>query len=200
MSPILGARGGLSASAYGFTSAVAAAVGDFESIATVTVGSGGSASVSFTSIPGTYKHLQIRGLGRNSRATYANSGGVYQFNGDTGSNYSWHSVQGDGSSATGRSFGATTGISTNSEAATGAPSNTFGAIIFDILDYANTNKYKTARALSGVDVNGTVAGYGGVVELVSGNWRSTSAITSITITADSPNYVQYTTFALYGIK
>ena len=39
-----------------------AAGGDFESIATVTVGGGGAASIEFTSIPGTYQHLQIRGI------------------------------------------------------------------------------------------------------------------------------------------
>jgi hypothetical protein len=176
------------------------AVGDYESISTVTVGAGGAASVSFTSIPGTYKHLQIRGLVRNSRAGFGNSGGLYQFNGDTSANYSWHSFQGDGSSTGARTVAAPVGIATNSEAAIGAAASIFGAITFDILDYANTTKYKTARAFSGVDVNGTVAGYGGVVEIVSGNWRSTSAITSITILADSPNYVQYTTFSLYGIK
>ncbi len=62
----------------------------YESIATVNVGSSGSSFVEFTSIPSTYKHLQIRA---NSRYTgYQNSGAaVYlQFNGDTGSNYSLH--------------------------------------------------------------------------------------------------------------
>jgi hypothetical protein len=175
-------------------------VGDYQSIATVTVGSGGSASVTFSSIPSTYKHLQIRGIMRSSRATFGNGGSNYNFNGDTGTNYSWHSVQGDGSSATARNATTTNRIATNSNAESGAPANTFGAIVFDILDYTNTNKYKTTRALAGVDINGTVAGYGGIIELISGNWRSTSAITSITITADNPNYVQYTSFALYGIK
>jgi len=198
MSPILGARGGLAASAYGFTSSVAA--GDYQSISTVTVGSGGAASVTFSSIPGTYKHLQIRGIMRSSRATFGNGGSNYQFNGDTGNNYSWHSINGDGSSATARNATTTYRIATNSNAESGASANTFGTIVFDILDYANTNKYKTTRALAGVDINGTVAGYGGIIELVSGNWRSTSAITSITIAADNPNYVQYTSFALYGIK
>ena len=174
--------------------------GSYESIATVTVGSGGAASVTFSSIPGTYTHLQIRGLARNSRTVYPSSGDLYRFNGDTAANYSWHSIQGDGGAVSTRTAASPTGIVTNSIAAAGATSGIFGVIVFDILDYANTNKYKTTRALSGVDVNGTVGGYGGIVELVSGNWRSTSAITSITITTDEPNYVQYTQFALYGVK
>ena len=189
MSPILGILASSSPS-----------VGDFESIATVTVGAGGAASVTFSSIPSTFTHLQIRGIMRDQRATYGNSGSSYSFNGDNANNYSWHSMQGDGSTATARNATTTYRMATNSGAASGAPSNTFGAIIVDILDYANTSKFKTARALSGVDINGTVSGYGGVIELVSGNWRSTSAITSITITPENPNYVQYSQFALYGIK
>jgi hypothetical protein len=176
------------------------APGSYESIATVTVGGGGAASVTFSSIPGTYTHLQIRGLARNSRTVFPSSGDLYQFNGDTAANYSWHSIQGDGGAASTRAAAGATGVVTNSIAAAGATSGIFGVIVFDILDYANTNKYKTTRALSGVDVNGTVGVYGGTVELVSGNWRSTSAITSITITTDNPNYVQYTQFALYGVK
>jgi hypothetical protein len=77
----------------------------------------------------------------------------------------------------------------------------FGSLIMDILDYANTNKYKTTRGIIGFDTNGTVAGYGGRVGLISGNWRSTSAITSITFTVDNAaNYSANSKFSLYGIK
>jgi len=72
MSPILGARGGLSASAYGFTSAVVGP-GDYESIQTVTVGSTSQSSISFTSIPSTYKHLQIRYISRCDRVDVTDS-------------------------------------------------------------------------------------------------------------------------------
>ena len=66
---------------------------------------------------------------------------------------------------------------------------------------ANTNKYKTTRALSGFDVNGTVSGFGGRVGLTSGNWRSTSAITSVTFTVDNAaNFSVNSKFALYGVK
>ena len=72
----------------------------------------------------------------------------------------------------------------------------FGATVCDILDYTNTNKYKTVRALSGHDQNGS-----GVIQLRSGFWRSTSAITSITISNDQiANIAEYTRFSLYGIK
>jgi hypothetical protein len=65
----------------------------------------------------------------------------------------------------------------------------------DILDYANTNKFKTTRTLTGSDLNGS-----GVVSLDSGSWRSTSAITSITFTARANLINTYSSFALYGIK
>jgi hypothetical protein len=168
--------------------------GTFESIATVSVGSGGSSAVDFTSIPATYTHLQIRLIAQKLTSS---TNGLMRFNSDaTSTNYYAHGIEADGSSVA--------AYATNDfpRAVANVPTtaNIFAASVVNILDYANTNKYKTVRILSGVDVNGTVAGYGGVIELVGGNWRSTSAITSITITADSPNYVQYTTFSLYGIK
>jgi hypothetical protein len=176
------------------------AVGDYESIQTVTVGAGGAADITFSSIPSTYKHLQIRGIGRDARATYGNDNLNVRFNSDSGANYSWHKLQGNGSSASAGGSSNTTQITANALAGNGAPSNTFSATIIDILDYANTNKYKTLRGLDGVDINGTVAGEGGVIELFSGNWRNTAAITSVTLIAGSPNFSQYSSFALYGIK
>jgi hypothetical protein len=72
----------------------------------------------------------------------------------------------------------------------------FGANIIDILDYANTNKYKTTRTLSGGDNNGS-----GFVQFMSGNWRNTNAVTSIDIfQVDGDTIAEYSQFALYGIK
>lgn len=172
-----------------------ATVGDYESISTVTVGAGGAATVTFSSIPSTYSHLQIRILGRTDRAVSLAGLGM-RFNSDTASNYSDHDLKGDGATA---SAGADVSVSyiflaryTGSTAA----ANTFGAGIVDILDYSNTNKYKTTRNLSGADLNGS-----GQVTLQSGSWRSTSAISSIQLFSDiSGNITQYSSFALYGIK
>jgi hypothetical protein len=181
-------------------STVAADTGAMFPLQVITVGSAGASSVTFTNIPNTYTHLQIRGIMRDSRATFGNSGGYLQFNGDTGSNYSAHQFFGDGSSLVTYGLVNQTNMGFGAGAGNGAPTNTFGAIIIDILDYANTNKNKTIRILDGVDINGTVAGYGGVMEFASGSWRNTSAVTSIKITPNDPNYRQYTSFALYGVK
>jgi hypothetical protein len=159
----------------------------YESISTVTVGSGGSSSIDFTSIPATYTHLQIRAIGIGTGFAYSYLG----FNSDTATNYSYHQISGDGATVSAAGGGSTTLIYTLQ----GASSATIPASgVIDILDYANTNKYKTVRLLAGYDKNGT-----GELFFRSGNWRSTSAITSIKI---SPNtsFAQYSSFALYGIK
>ena len=198
MSPIISARGGLSSRAYGqFTAAAAAGGGpSYESIATVTVGSGGSANAEFTSIPATYKHLQIRALIRGTASASAISANM-QFNSDTGSNYSYHELYGNGTTAQAGAGATQTRffLHGNAPAAT-ALASSFGVAVMDILDYADTNKYKTARCLNGMDVNGS----GGYILFDSGSWQNTNAITSIQITPSSGNFAQYSQFALYGIK
>lgn len=189
MSPILGIF------ASGIQNAIANAT-SYESIATVTVGSGGSASITFSSIPSTYQHLQIRCLMQETQAgtDWDNFNAV--FNSDTGANYTRHFLEGNGATVT--AFGAA-----NRSAAfvgmvsrSGAGASVFGINIIDILDYANTNKYKTVKSLAGFDRNG-----GGSVGLFSSAWLSTSAISSIVLTADSAsNFSQYSSFALYGIR
>jgi hypothetical protein len=169
--------------------------GAFESIATVTVGSGGTGTITFNSIPAGYKHLQVRAFGQTNRGSVSFDGAQMRINSDTASNYSNHNLIGTGASTSSSAllttymqlpwvgFGTTTG------------SNWGGAVI-DILDYLDTNKYKTVRALGGADGNGS-----GYVTLTSGNWRSTSAITSITFVPDGgTTWSQYSQFALYGIK
>lgn len=161
----------------------------FESIQTITVGSGGSSSISFTSIPSTYKHLQIRAIMRDSGSSDSNC--TLRFNSDSGSNYSYHGLNGDGSSVYANNGTSQTGIQLNYY----YYGSYYGVGITDILDYADTNKYKSLRTLSGWNRNAA-----GWINLRSANWRSTSAISTITITPDANAFGQYTQFALYGIK
>ena len=174
--------------------------GSYDALATVTVPSGGASSIVFSAIPQTgYKHLQIRATHRGNRATYPVSGTILQFNGDTGSNYSGHNLTGNGSSASAGNDGVS--ITSIDFGQPGTSVTPFAASIIDILDYANINKNKVTRTLNGVDVNGTVAGYGGTISLKSGLWINTSAINSIYIaTADGSAWQQYSTFSLYGVK
>jgi hypothetical protein len=165
---------------------------DYESIATQTVGAGGAASVTFSSIPQTYKHLQVRGIFKPTNASWI----VGLFNGDavnTGK-YSEHDLRGNGSTV---SSEASANVNT-AYFILGIPvaANTFAAGVTDILDYTNTNKYKTIRSLSGMDANGS-----GNVDLTSSSWRDTSAITQIVLSINNGDTIpQYSSFALYGIK
>ena len=165
--------------------------GAYDSIATVTVGGGGSSSISFTSIPATYTHLQIRMFATINAA----AGPILRFNSDTGSNYNGHLLYGDGASVGAYSYGTGTSINLSWFGEGYNSATSFGGHVIDILDYADTNKYKTVRSLQGIDRNGS-----GMLEFVSGLWRNTAAITRITIPAESSTFVQYSSFALYGIK
>lgn len=182
--------------ALGVFSFAGAAGGDYESIATVSVGSGGSASISFTSIPSTYKHLQVRGFAR-STAIYSQTLLKVNFNSDTGSNYAFHYLRGTGSAAQTYASASNNHIRLDNFPEQGQGTSVYGAFVLDILDYTNTNKYTTTRALTGFDSNGD-----GVVALQSGLWMNTAAISTITIdgTYDGGVFGQYSHFALYGIK
>jgi hypothetical protein len=170
---------------------VAAETNAYESIATAN-GTGSSAVITFSSIPATYTHLQIRSIGRStSTGTTIN----ITANGDTASNYAFHYIYGDGASTGAAGLATQTSMKIAYITSSSNLADSYGVNVIDILDYANTNKYKTLRVLSGVDVNGS----GGFVQLSSGLWQSSTAITSITLT-NSTNYTTATQFALYGIK
>ena len=167
--------------------------GSFESIATTTVGSGGAANVTFSSIPQTYKHLQIRALVKSEGSQDSTD---MRFNSDTGNNYAYHSLYGTGSAASSEASTSRSSVVTNFTAVASTDTSVFSVGVMDILDYTDTNKYKTVRGLSGWDANGT-----GVVYLSSNVWMSTSAITTILIYPRAGgDFNQYSHFALYGIK
>ena len=161
----------------------------FESIATVSVSSN-TATITFSSIPQTYTHLQVRGIARTNRNSTIDS---YQFNLNGNNNTKSHELRGDGASASASSGNVANGIIPGNT----ATASSFGAFVTDILDYTSTTKNKTVRTICGFDNNGS----GGEIDFTSSFYDSTSAITSITITVGTGNsYVQYSHFALYGIK
>jgi hypothetical protein len=166
----------------------------FDSIATSTVGSGGVTSVTFSSIPSTYKHLQIRYTAATNDGNY--NALIIRHNSDTGANYAWHAMYGNGATPSAEYAADATNIRALGTPGTGQ-SGVFQGAIYDLLDYANPSKFKTSRILNGVDANGS--GYAG---LSSGLWRSEAAITSITIAPITGGglLIQNSKFALYGIK
>lgn len=168
--------------------------GAMESIATVTVGSGGASSIEFVDIPGGFSHLQVRMIAR-STASATLSYALLRFNTDSGSNYAWHNLSGNGSAAS--AAGGASATEGYVEKFTGdtATASIYGAAVIDILDYASTSKNKTVRLLGGHDANGS-----GSLFLYSNLWMSTNAITKIALTPNSGNWKQYSTAALFGIR
>jgi hypothetical protein len=171
--------------------AAAGAPNSYESIATVNVGATAVSTITFSSIPQTYTHLQVRGIFKPAGANSAN----ISFNGDTSSsNYRWHYIYGAGSGVT---AGASTVMSKGYLGYAGTTTQFF-TFVTDILDYTSLNKYKTVKTLNGYEANGD-----GFVMLSSCLWFKSSieAINSITITMDAnENFTQYSQVALYGIK
>lgn len=166
--------------------------GAFDALSTVTL-SAATASITFAGIPNTYKHLQIRfsAIPTSAAGTYRIRG---QFNGDTGNNYATHLVFGDGSGV-GAAAGSTINQFTVGSSVLGRGANQTVAGIIDVLDYVNTNKFKTARTLAGGDFNGS-----GEIDLNSGLWQSTNAITSVSLYFDTTTIAQYSQFTLYGVR
>jgi hypothetical protein len=169
-------------------------VSDYELISTTVLGSN-QASVVFdvSSFSSTYKHLQIRAAVRSIRADTADQVGI-RMNGDTGANYSWHYLEGNGSSVY-----SDDGVSQTDIFAGWMPANTAGANIFssfvtDYLDVYSTTKNKTLRHSSGTTPFN-------VVSLNSGMRMNTEALTSITVLSRlSSQFATGSRFSLYGIK
>jgi len=161
-----------------------AAGNTYESIATQTLGSA-AASVTFTSIPSTYTDLVLVFAGTNS----ANSEGTLQVNGDTATNYSATVLDGNGSSASSARYATRSSIYTQ---VLGCGTDQYNMIIH-LQNYSNTTTYKTILTRFNAASKGTSA--------CVGLWRSTSAITSITLgNLSGGNFNTGAVISLYGIK
>ena len=195
---LVGASTGIDQSRFSILSANPSVLNsDFESIATVTVGSGGASEIEFTSIPGTYQHLQIRGISRV--ASSGNYGNIKLTMNTSTAISAWHALEGDGSSALAEGYTIYNWLGALSTGASATTSNFAGSVI-DVLDYASTSKTKTVRMFTAYDNNGN-----GLLYLASVLFNSTSAMSSLKLaggdSAGTPsNFAQHSTFALYGIK
>lgn len=190
-------NGPYSAASNSVTPTVATA---YESLATVTLSSPQSTAITFSSISSAYKHLQVRAIIRcNDGAGSGPSSLISQINGDTGSNYAWHYLTGTGSTASATGAATQTRYFSGQAASSSSSANIFGAMILDIHDYASTSKTKTIRHFSGADHNS--ASPNGAIQVGSGLWNSTSAITSLSfVIVGGISFASGTSFALYGIK
>ena len=164
--------------------------GDYELISTQLI-STATATVTFSSIPSTYKHLQLRITHRQNSGTSINYLNM-RFNGDTTANQATHWLTGDQVSVL-----SSNRLSSNYVAVGKSPytANQYGTAIVDILDYTNTTKNKTVRSLSGSNDSANNPD----VTLFSGLWPSTAAITSILFNPGN-SFAAGSRLSLYGLK
>lgn len=157
---------------------------------TVTVGSGGAATMAFSSIPATFTDLKVEISDRNVNAGVAVE--LYMsFNGLT-TNQSMRFLQGSGSAASSSTSTRSVGISTSS----GATANTFSNTSIYIPNYAGST-YKSFSVDSVGETNATTQ----YMVMIAGLWSSTAAISSLSFsTQTGVDFAQYSTATLYGIK
>jgi hypothetical protein len=156
------------------------------------------ASVTFGSLgdySSTYKHLQIRYVARSDRAANADSS-FMRLNGDTGSNYSWHTLRVVDTVLDSEGFATQSSMRSGRLSANTTTADVFAASVIDILDPFSTSKNTTIRFLDGF-----MAATSNWVELGSGAWYNTSSVTSISLDqVFGTNFVAGSRFSLYGIK
>ena len=162
----------------------------YEPIATTTLGSA-AATITFSSIPATYTDLRIVIPFFKETATSQTSV-VVQFNSDTGTNYSFTSVSGNGSSASSTRSSNDNYIYANFM--TDATSTNLCLTTIDVFSYAGSTN-KTVLATGSADKNGS-----GSIERIVGLWRNTSAINTVALKSQIGNFASGTTATLYGIK
>jgi len=170
----------------------------YEFISTGT-GTGSSGTISFTSIPSSYKHLQIRGIARgtNSSSAFFYTG----FNSDSGTGYQQHNLyatQSNTISANNVGGGPAGYYAGRAGSSAGGSDMVYSAHIIDILDYASTSKNKTVRNFGGLIDNSSSGEK--QIGLYSVLWINTNAITSVNLVLNSGSFASGTRFSLYGIK
>jgi hypothetical protein len=161
-------------------------------IQTVTVGSGGAASIEFTSIPATYTDLVILS---SLRTTVSDTfDGIRMTFNSASANRSIKRLYGLGNGSPGTSSNSYM-MGSQASAALNT-SNTFGNGFCYIPNYTSSN-YKSASSDEVSENNATTA----IAEIDASLWSDTSTITSIQLVSEnSANFVQYSTAYLYGIS
>ena len=188
-----------SAKGYGWSNVVAPSEPTaYNSIASYTVTSASTSSITFTAIPQTYKHLVVRMICKVTGS--ANNTIYYQMNGNTSSDYVYYQAYSVGGGLSGSGSAGGTGTDTAYVPSVTGAANYFGAAIINIPDYAGST-IKSIQTIAGHAVNGSGSNFtlfrGGAYY----GANSTSPITSLQFTpAGGASIAQYSTIALYGIK
>ena len=172
---------------------VAPDLGSFFPIRSYVVPATAQSSVTFSSIPATYTHLQIRGILRRTSGTDNTNLRLGASSVDTGSNYAQHQLYGDATSAGSNGDASQTSIKAVHSSTT---ASCFAPVIIDILDYSNSNKNTTVKIFTGWDDNNATTGY---MLFRSGTWLNTAAVGTISLIPGTGSLDTYSSFALYGV-
>ena len=173
--------------------------GDFESISSA-VGTGSSGVITFSSIPQTYKHLQLRCTLKDVYTTSAVEGVYFRVNGTAGTSYAYHQMDGNGTSTTSSASSSSSEIFVRKAIPSGHSdyANLTGVMTVDILNYTSTSQLKTFRILNAMERNSSDTN--SIVGMASGLFSSTAAITQITVHTNADRFATTTKISLYGIK
>ena len=158
-----------------------------------------AASVTFSSIPSTYEHLELRGCARSNQHDATSDNIFLTYNGDTSSVYSYHTMTAQGSSTwAGRTTGAAYILFPyNISAALTQPTSDYSGFTCTILDYAEDgNKNSTVTGFS----MGIMVATSPYLVFHSGLWDSTADITSLTLTVNQGDFLRGSEFTLYGLN
>jgi len=167
-------------------------------ISSVTVGSGGAANITFSSIPADYTDLLIKLSSRSDRSGNPAGDQYIQFNGNTSAVYSMRRLMGNGSSPSSDSSSGATGAFVGDATATTATASTFANTEIYIPNYTSSNA--KSISIDSVTENNATEAYQ-IFNAALWNPVTQAAITSLLIgTVTSNNFVQYTTAYLYGIS
>jgi hypothetical protein len=178
-------------SALGIFSAAGVSSGSTFELISTAFGTGSLGVIDFTSIPSTYKHLQIRFTAKNtSTATQIN----LTMNGITSSSYARHSLSGIGSAEASTTSTSLSSIQIPDSMVTTTTTGLASAGVIDILDYTSGTKNTTIRALYGQLINKDA------IYITSGALFDTAVINRITFTAATDSFSSISRFSLYGIR
>lgn len=182
-----------------------AAAGGFSSIASHTF-DGSTSSVTFSSIPQIYKHLQINIV---AKSTNNDTGGFSYIlgtvNGDTGTNYVDNRLveRSTSSFAGGVAYQAYLWLFGSAVTTHSTLNNFFGAGYMKVSDYTKTDRYKEWFGFNGLDTNGNGTGGSGIgagsTWIQTAKWKNTNAITSLAFAIDQGNFASGSKISIYGI-
>jgi hypothetical protein len=164
-------------------------------IATYTVSGTSTTTFTFSNIPQTFTHLELRVNGKSARTDLTNDSLYFRLNGDSGNNYTLHGFEGSGSAISVASVinvGVFIGYASGNAV---TQTNMFSPNLLTFVDYTNTNKNKVVRTICGQDFNGS----GNATEF-TGMWINTAAITSISVIANIGSFISGMRADLYGIS